>query len=224
MLSSFFRFYILCPNTQMSFIYCHFIYEHIYEHTLSLNSCYNIKFPFQISYHLSGEKNLYIQNLFLLKDFVSARLCVRVCVRGCVRVLARARACVCVCEGRVMHSLTATLKNILCYLILNHSKWNCSKMYIQANTTSLVQKFNFRLWSKAHFPRAIFSSAAHGSAAKDRNSYFHEGHCRSLLSPPSNLSPPSSAAQNSRCRPRGYAGPCGWSVSIAITLTAALRK
>ena len=49
--------------------------------TFNLSDCYNIKFPFQISLHLSGEQNLHIQNPFLLKDFVCTRcFCVCVCV------------------------------------------------------------------------------------------------------------------------------------------------
>jgi Na+/melibiose symporter-like transporter len=48
----------------------------------SLSNCYNTKFPFQISYHLSGQQNLSTDNWFLLND--------------CVRERARARVCVCV--------------------------------------------------------------------------------------------------------------------------------
>ena len=133
--------------------------------------------------------------------------------------------CVCVFffAWRVMHSLT-TLKNILHYLILNHSHRNCSKQYPQMNSTLLVQEFNFRLWGKAPFPRAIFSSAAYSSAAKNRNFTSTSGTAVYCCRSPYHRSPTSSAAQNCRRQPLGYARPCGWSVSIAMTLTVALLK
>jgi hypothetical protein len=89
------------------------------------------------------------------------------------------------------------------------------------NTTSLVQKFNFRLWGKAPFPRAIFSSAAHGSAPKNRNSYFHERHYLSLLS----FYPQSVSIKQRGTKPPLSAAGIRWSLqAVAALPCAALLK
>jgi len=90
--------------------------------TFSLSNCYNIKFPFQVSYHLSGEQNLYIQNLFLLKDIVCAHAFVCVCLCVCVCVF----VCVCMCVCRARDTLIDN--NIEEYFILSHLESHLTKL------------------------------------------------------------------------------------------------
>jgi hypothetical protein len=195
---------MLCSNTQTSIIYCNLILSKLWVPDVIITI---LNFHFKFLW-IFLESKICIYRIRSYWKISYARFLLCVCV------------CVCVFAGRAMHSLK-TLKNILHYFILNHSQRNCSKNYPQMNSTLLVQEFNFRLWGKAPFPRAIFSSAAHISAAKNRTFTSTSNtavHCSRF---PYHRSPPSSAAQNRCCQPRGYSGPCGWSVSIAMTLTAA---